>query len=338
MEDFEKELKLDFLLEAFKILTELEKAFLQLENDKTNTELMDEIFRHVHTLKGSSRAVGFGDLAEFTHEMESFIIKIKQGTLLVTDSVVSGLLQCNDHLTMMIKLLDMDLDSRFDSSEIVATIKNINNDTAKDTPVHKAPEEHVEPIQAPIQEIAEKEIPSAETSVEPVIDDHEDKIAELIPLRADRNYTEPPIDRQSTVKVLFVEFSMGDENYAIPISKTKEMISVPKTTIIPNLPKYVIGIVNLRGVIIPIIDLRVKFGITPVKNKGESVIILDINGSYVGIIVDSINKVISVSYSELGEVQNIESQMSAKFLDGIYMKENEKMTIILNIVRVLKDK
>ncbi len=326
MDDFEKELKLDFILEAFKILAELEKAFLLLENNKTS-DLMDEIFRHVHTLKGSSRGVGFGDLAEFTHEMESFILKIKQGTLPISDSVVSALLQCNDHLTTMIKLLDMDLTSRFDSSEIIAKINNVSNGSPEVAEI-KIPVAEVEPIQ-----LSEEEI-SVEVSEE--VADLEAPTAEIIPLTTVSDHGETVIDRTSTEKVLFVEFSMGEENYAIPISKTKEMISIPKTTIVPNMPKYFIGIVNLRGEIIPIIDLRVKFGITPIKNKGESVIILDMNGSYIGIIVDCINKVLSVSYSELGEVQNIESQMSSKFLDGIYMKENEKMTIILNITRVLK--
>ena len=78
MEDFEKELKLDFLEEATQLLENTEQAFLQLEDDLHNKELIDEIFRFAHNLKGTSRAVGFGVVAEFTHEVENLILKIKQ--------------------------------------------------------------------------------------------------------------------------------------------------------------------------------------------------------------------------------------------------------------------
>ncbi len=122
MNEFEKEVKLDFLAEAIQLLDDAEQAFLALESDKNNANLMNEIFRLAHNLKGTSRAVGFGDVAEFTHEMENLILKIKEGKVEITDQVVSLLLECNDHVSVMIKMLNMDLESRFDSKEIIAKI------------------------------------------------------------------------------------------------------------------------------------------------------------------------------------------------------------------------
>lgn len=122
MDEFEKEVKLDFLAEAIQLLDDAEQAFLALESDKHNANLMNEIFRLAHNLKGTSRAVGFGDVAEFTHEFENLILKIKEGTVEITDQVVSLLLECNDHVSLMIKMLNMDLDSKFDSKEIIAKI------------------------------------------------------------------------------------------------------------------------------------------------------------------------------------------------------------------------
>lgn len=122
MDEFEKEVKLDFLAEAIQLLDDAEQAFLALESDKHNADLMNQIFRLAHNLKGTSRAVGFGDVAEFTHEMENLILKIKEGSVEITDHVVSLLLECNDHVSVMIKMLNMDLDSRFDSKEIIAKI------------------------------------------------------------------------------------------------------------------------------------------------------------------------------------------------------------------------
>ena len=142
MNEFEKEVKLDFLAEAIQLLDDAEQAFLALESDKNNANLMNEIFRLAHNLKGTSRAVGFGDVAEFTHEMENLILKIKEGKVEVTDSVVSLLLECNDHVSVMIKMLNMDLESRFDSKEIISKIQAALNGELTNT---EAPVVHAEP-------------------------------------------------------------------------------------------------------------------------------------------------------------------------------------------------
>ena len=122
MEDFEKELKLDFLEEATQLLESTEQAFLQLEDDLHNKELIDEIFRFAHNLKGTSRAVGFGVVAEFTHEVENLILKIKQDEVEITDSIVSILLESNDHISEMIGELKDDFDATFESAELISKI------------------------------------------------------------------------------------------------------------------------------------------------------------------------------------------------------------------------
>lgn len=154
MDEFEKEVKLDFLAEAIQLLDDAEQAFLALESDKHNADLMNQIFRLAHNLKGTSRAVGFGDVAEFTHEMENLILKIKEGSVEITDEVVSLLLECNDHVSVMIKMLNMDLDSKFDSKEIIAKIHlalkgelGISVDSPADSHAHEEVQE-AEEIQA----------------------------------------------------------------------------------------------------------------------------------------------------------------------------------------------
>ncbi|ATH08719.1 chemotaxis protein CheA [Halobacteriovorax marinus] len=124
MDDFERELKEDFLDESLQLLEDTEQSFLALENDKESTEILDQIFRLAHNLKGTSRAVGFGNVAEFTHEMENLILKLKTGELEVTDGIVSLLLECNDHITHMIHTLKDDMEADFDSAQIVANIQS----------------------------------------------------------------------------------------------------------------------------------------------------------------------------------------------------------------------
>ena len=127
MDEFEKEVKLDFLAEAMQLLNDAEQAFLALEQDKNNSNLMNEIFRLAHNLKGTSRAVGFGDVAEFTHEMENLILQVKEGNTQITDGIVSLLLECNDHVSEMIKKLNSDLEARSSSEEIIQKIKSALN-------------------------------------------------------------------------------------------------------------------------------------------------------------------------------------------------------------------
>lgn len=125
MDDFELELKNDFLAEAEALLESAEQAFLKLEEDWGNSSLLDEIFRLAHNLKGTSRAVGFGDVAEFTHEMENLILQIKEGKLEVDQKVITILLECSDHIVMMITGLKEDIEARFDSVQIISKIVEI---------------------------------------------------------------------------------------------------------------------------------------------------------------------------------------------------------------------
>jgi two-component system chemotaxis sensor kinase CheA len=149
MEDFERELKEDFLDESLQLLEDTEQSFLALENDKESSELLDQIFRLAHNLKGTSRAVGFGEVAEFTHEMENLILKVKTGELPVTDAIVSLLLECNDHITHMIQTLKDDMEATFESEATVARIHSalggeLGDDDSSAAPVESIEEDGVE--------------------------------------------------------------------------------------------------------------------------------------------------------------------------------------------------
>lgn len=138
----------------------------------------------------------------------------------------------------------------------------------------------------------------------------------------------------------FLEFSLGEEDYAIPLLSVREVISVPETTPIPKAPAHFLGIMNLRGQVISVVDLRTKLKIKPLENNNEeSVIIVDINGMNLGIVVDSINKVLAFQVDEINEVPEIESQVNAEYIQGVYRKE-DSLTVLLDVAKVLdlKDK
>jgi purine-binding chemotaxis protein CheW len=133
----------------------------------------------------------------------------------------------------------------------------------------------------------------------------------------------------------FLEFSLGEEDYAIPLLSVREVISVPETTPIPKAPSHFLGIMNLRGQVISVVDMRTKLKIKAKDNNSEeSVIIVDLDGMNLGIVVDSINKVLAFSLKEVNEVPEIETQVNAEYIYGVYRKE-DSLTVLLNVAKVL---
>ncbi len=133
----------------------------------------------------------------------------------------------------------------------------------------------------------------------------------------------------------FLEFSLGEEDYALPLLSVREVISVPETTPIPKAPSHFLGIMNLRGQVISVVDLRTKLKIKPKENNHEeSVIIVDLNGMNLGIVVDSINKVLAFTTDEVNDVPEIESQVNAEYINGVYRKE-DALTVLLDVAKVL---
>jgi two-component system, chemotaxis family, sensor kinase CheA len=128
MDDFELELKQGFLEEAAQGLTDVEQCFLDLENDPNNEETINKIFRLAHNLKGSSLAVGFEHMGEFTHAFESFILRIKNQELQVTPPVVTMLLKANDHLRHMVDEYVRNINASVDSSSLIEQLKNFSED------------------------------------------------------------------------------------------------------------------------------------------------------------------------------------------------------------------
>lgn len=123
MDDFERELKVGFLDEAAAAVEEAEQCFLQLESNSNDPDTIAKIFRLAHNLKGSSKAVGFDDMGEFTHHFENLLLKIKDGTLQVSAPIVNLLLKCLDNVKHMIETLRGDLEARFDSSGLLHEIE-----------------------------------------------------------------------------------------------------------------------------------------------------------------------------------------------------------------------
>lgn len=133
MDDFDLEIKKEFINEALINLDEAEGAFMELEETSDSKPLLDRIFRLAHNLKGGSRAVGFGQVAEFTHQLENLVQKIQKEDVQLVPDLVTTLLKSNDRLVEMLTLLKEDLNAQFENKDLLSEIENWMSNAPKQT-------------------------------------------------------------------------------------------------------------------------------------------------------------------------------------------------------------
>ena len=133
-----------------------------------------------------------------------------------------------------------------------------------------------------------------------------------------------------------VTFQLGEEFYGVDIMDVKEIVKIQNVRPIPNAPYYVEGIINLRGEIIPIINLHKRFHIQKLVSSGDDIIteddggfiILDIEGNRIGVIIDRISRVVSVDRSDVKPPPQMLSGIGTEYINGVIRQENEYLIIL----------
>ncbi|YCH29128.1 chemotaxis protein CheW [Erwinia sp. PK3-005] len=138
-----------------------------------------------------------------------------------------------------------------------------------------------------------------------------------------------------TVGQEFLVFTLGDEEYGIDILKVQEIRGYDQVTRIANTPAFIKGVTNLRGVIVPIIDLRVKFAQPGVQyNDNTVVIVLNLEHRVVGIVVDGVSDVLSLTADQIRPSPEFAVTMSTEYLTGLGAL-GERMLILVDIEKLL---
>lgn len=133
----------------------------------------------------------------------------------------------------------------------------------------------------------------------------------------------------------FLEFTLGEESYAVELIHVREVITPPDLTPIPKSPPHVCGLMNLRGLVLTVVDLRKKLSIQPGKDQSESsVIIFDLGDRLVGAQVDSIHRVIAVPPENIRPVPDAEATAVTQNLKGV-IQNTETLTLWLDVQRLL---
>ncbi len=133
-----------------------------------------------------------------------------------------------------------------------------------------------------------------------------------------------------------VSFRLGSEDYAIEITKAKEIILVEGITKVPQMPAYIEGIINLRGNVIPVLDLRKRFGIaTAAFDEHTRIIVTRMEGRIVGMIVDAVSRVMKIPKSHIQPPPETIACLAGEYLIGV-AKLDDKMQLLLDIEKVLR--
>jgi purine-binding chemotaxis protein CheW len=135
----------------------------------------------------------------------------------------------------------------------------------------------------------------------------------------------------------FLTFFLSGEEYGLEILKVQEIIGIMEITPVPGTPEYVCGVINLRGKVIPVVNLRLKFGMASAETTAETcIIVVRANGVQTGIVVDQVSEVLDIPSDEIEDAPAFGADVRMDFILGIG-NSGGRVRLLLHIDRVLAD-
>ena len=137
----------------------------------------------------------------------------------------------------------------------------------------------------------------------------------------------------------YMTFKLASEEYGLEILKVRELIGLLEITRVPKTPHFIRGVINLRGKVIPVLDLRLKFGLPPVASNSQTVIIVVQiagrgNSSTMGVLVDEVLEVRAIAAPDIEPAASLQGQLDAEFILGVG-KVEKRVLFLLDIDRIL---
>lgn len=135
----------------------------------------------------------------------------------------------------------------------------------------------------------------------------------------------------------WVTFRLGGETYGINVMQVQEVLRYTEVAPVPGAPNYVLGIINLRGNVVTVIDTRHRFGLSPGEiTDNTRIVIIEADNHVVGILVDSVAEVVYLRQSEIETAPSVGNEDSAKFIQGVCHK-NDELLILVALDKLLTD-
>jgi purine-binding chemotaxis protein CheW len=135
--------------------------------------------------------------------------------------------------------------------------------------------------------------------------------------------------------VQIVGFRIGNETYGVRISSVREIVRVPEITAIPSAPEAVEGVINLRGKIVPVMDLRKRFGQQEVQpDKKNRILVVELEGKLVGLIVNAASEVLKIPPGDIAAPGSLFPEGESSYVTGVAKLKN-RLVILLNVAKLL---
>ncbi|MBQ1872643.1 MAG: chemotaxis protein CheW [Succinivibrionaceae bacterium] len=154
----------------------------------------------------------------------------------------------------------------------------------------------------------------------------------------DEKKNDKPAEEKTSEEVFqWVTFKLENEVYGVNVMQVQEVLRYTEIAPVPGAPDYVLGIINLRGNVVTVIDTRLKFGLMPAEVTDSSrIIIIEAEKQVVGILVDSVAEVVYLKASEIDPAPSVGTEESARFIQGVSNRK-EDLLILVDLNKLLSD-
>ena len=154
----------------------------------------------------------------------------------------------------------------------------------------------------------------------------------------DEKKNDKPAEEKTSEEVFqWVTFKLENEVYGVNVMQVQEVLRYTEIAPVPGAPDYVLGIINLRGNVVTVIDTRLKFGLMPAEITDNSrIIIIEAEKQVVGILVDSVAEVVYLKASEIDDAPSVGTEESARFIQGVSNRKDD-LLILVDLNKLLSD-
>ena len=154
----------------------------------------------------------------------------------------------------------------------------------------------------------------------------------------DEKKNDRPAEEKASEEVFqWVTFKLENETYGVNVMQVQEVLRYTEIAPVPGAPDYVLGLINLRGNVVTVIDTRLKFGLMPAEITDNSrIIIIEAEKQVVGILVDSVAEVVYLKASEIDDAPSVGTEESARFIQGVSNRKDD-LLILVDLNKLLSD-
>lgn len=298
-----QELKEDFLVEANEHLQNVIDGLLVIEQKYNDYELVNSIFRSIHSIKGGAMYLNFEKIVDTAHVMETLLDKIRSFEIIVNKSVIDYLFRGTNILQDLLRELSSDEPCTSDYTIYVGELDKVEI----------------------IPNGLKHDVESIDFNDHSEIQYLNDKIVDV-----DSGDSEDYEDRDIRKIVIF---EIGNQSFGFDVSHIREIVKVTDVTPVPYVGKEIKGLMNLRGEIITLVDLKVKLDLMNQDDGHNRVVILNKDKYQLGITVDAVHEVLEIKEEEIKPPVAI-NNFKVDFIYGI-VDTDDNFILLLDIEKIL---